>query len=151
VTTVRISLFDTEEQVRELRPDLERRLAEVVESGRFILGPEVSAFERSFAEYLGVEHVIGVGNGTDALTIAPTARLRRHGPPSPAQAAAMEFIDPKSLPFDPDTSADDRAALEEPVDQTRERSLAFLTYGIASVSRYLKHRAAAVLRRRGAP
>jgi len=70
VTTVRISLFDTEEQVKELRPDLERRLAEVVESGRFILGPEVSAFERSFAEYLGVEHVIGVGNGTDALTIA---------------------------------------------------------------------------------
>jgi dTDP-3-amino-3,4,6-trideoxy-alpha-D-glucose transaminase len=70
VTTVRISLFDTEAQLRELRPDLERRLVEVVGSGRFILGPELATFERSFADYLGVEHVIGVGNGTDALTIA---------------------------------------------------------------------------------
>ena len=42
----------------------------MVESGRFILGPEVAAFEREFADYLGVEHVVGVGNGTDALTIA---------------------------------------------------------------------------------
>jgi dTDP-4-amino-4,6-dideoxygalactose transaminase len=70
VTVVRISLFDTEEQVRELRPAIERRVGQVVDSGRFILGPEVEAFERSFAAYLGVEYVIGVGNGTDALTIA---------------------------------------------------------------------------------
>ncbi|MDQ6776591.1 MAG: DegT/DnrJ/EryC1/StrS family aminotransferase [Actinomycetota bacterium] len=38
--------------------------------GSFILGPEVEAFEREFADYLGVEHVVGVANGTDAITIA---------------------------------------------------------------------------------
>jgi dTDP-3-amino-3,4,6-trideoxy-alpha-D-glucose transaminase len=46
------------------------RLAEVAASRKYILGPELDAFEREFAEYLGVGHVIGVGNGTDALTIA---------------------------------------------------------------------------------
>ena len=42
----------------------------MIERGAFILGPEVAAFEREFAEYLGVRHVIGVANGTDAITIA---------------------------------------------------------------------------------
>jgi dTDP-4-amino-4,6-dideoxygalactose transaminase len=42
----------------------------VLESGRFILGPEVEAFEHEFARYLGVEQVVGVASGTDALTIA---------------------------------------------------------------------------------
>jgi dTDP-3-amino-3,4,6-trideoxy-alpha-D-glucose transaminase len=42
----------------------------VARSGRYILGPEVDAFEREFAAYLGVRHCVGVANGTDALTIA---------------------------------------------------------------------------------
>jgi dTDP-3-amino-3,4,6-trideoxy-alpha-D-glucose transaminase len=70
VSGVRIPLFDMNAQLAELRPEIDRRISEVVESGRFILGPEVEAFEREFAAYLGVEHVIGVANGTDALTLA---------------------------------------------------------------------------------
>ncbi len=65
-----IPLFDTPEQLREVRADVERAIARVLDSGQFILGPEVEAFEREFAEYLGVEHVVGVANGTDAITIA---------------------------------------------------------------------------------
>lgn len=42
----------------------------VLESGNFILGAEVRAFEREFADWLGAPHCIGVGNGTDALEIA---------------------------------------------------------------------------------
>jgi len=45
----------------------------VLESGRFILGPEVEAFERELAAFLGVRHVVGVANGTDALTLSLTA------------------------------------------------------------------------------
>jgi dTDP-4-amino-4,6-dideoxygalactose transaminase len=45
-------------------------MANVVEAGHFILGPEVEAFERELASYLGVRHVIGVANGTDALVVA---------------------------------------------------------------------------------
>ena len=54
VTVVRIPLFDTEEQLRELRPRARAPHRGVVDSGRFILGPEVEAFEREFADYLGV-------------------------------------------------------------------------------------------------
>ena len=41
----------------------------VSQSGRYILGPEVEAFEREFAHYLGVDHVVGVASGTDAIEI----------------------------------------------------------------------------------
>ena len=54
----------------EYRDRIVERLADVVASGRYILGPELEAFEREFAAYLGAGHVIGVANGTDALTIA---------------------------------------------------------------------------------
>ena len=67
---VAITLFDTPAQLQEVREDVETAIARVVESGQFILGPEVEAFEREFAEYLGVRHVVGVANGTDAITIA---------------------------------------------------------------------------------
>ena len=40
-----------------------------ISAGAFILGPEVEAFEREFAAYLGVKHVVGVANGTEAITI----------------------------------------------------------------------------------
>lgn len=65
-----VSLFDTAEVVGSLRPEVDAAIARVLDSGRFILGPEVSNFEREFAEYLGAQHVIGVANGTDALVLA---------------------------------------------------------------------------------
>jgi dTDP-4-amino-4,6-dideoxygalactose transaminase len=49
---------------------LSEALERVARSGRYILGPEVEAFEEEFARYLGVRHCVGVANGTDALTIA---------------------------------------------------------------------------------
>jgi dTDP-4-amino-4,6-dideoxygalactose transaminase len=67
-TETGIPLFAT--SLDPYRERLVARMAEVVEHGRFILGPEVEAFERDFAAYLGVPHVVGVANGTDALTIA---------------------------------------------------------------------------------
>jgi len=54
----------------EYQPRIAEKLAEVARSGRYILGPEVEAFEDAFARYLGVRHCVGVANGTDALTIA---------------------------------------------------------------------------------
>jgi dTDP-4-amino-4,6-dideoxygalactose transaminase len=48
---------------------LGRRLAGVVATGRYILGPEVEAFEREFAHYCGTAHCVGVANGTEAITI----------------------------------------------------------------------------------
>ena len=65
-----IGLFDTDTPLLPLRDAILERIAAVVERGKYILGPEVGAFEEEFAAYLGVRHAIGVGNGTDAITIA---------------------------------------------------------------------------------
>jgi dTDP-3-amino-3,4,6-trideoxy-alpha-D-glucose transaminase len=65
-----IPLVDVKAQYATLIPELKERIAEVLESGRFIFGPEVEAFEREAAAYLGVPHAIGVANGTDALVLS---------------------------------------------------------------------------------
>jgi dTDP-4-amino-4,6-dideoxygalactose transaminase len=65
-----IPLFDIHTPLAPLRGRLLEAAAKTLESGTFILGPEVAAFESEFAAYLGAEHVVAVANGTDALTIA---------------------------------------------------------------------------------
>ena len=67
---VAVALFDTGAPLRPLRPQIDAAIARVVDSGRFILGPEVDAFESELAAYCGCRHAIGVANGTEALTIA---------------------------------------------------------------------------------
>jgi dTDP-4-amino-4,6-dideoxygalactose transaminase len=65
-----IPLVDVKAQYAPLIPELEQRFSAVLESGRFIFGPEVEAFEREAAAFLEVPHAIGVANGTDALVLA---------------------------------------------------------------------------------
>jgi dTDP-4-amino-4,6-dideoxygalactose transaminase len=66
---VQIPLVDVKSQYEPLIPELERAFREVLESGRFVLGPNVKAFEEEAASYLGVPHAIGVANGTDAIVL----------------------------------------------------------------------------------
>jgi dTDP-4-amino-4,6-dideoxygalactose transaminase len=66
----RIPLVDVKAQYQRLIPQIQERIAEVLESGTFILGPNVKAFEQEAADYLGVPRTIGVANGTDALVVA---------------------------------------------------------------------------------
>lgn len=65
-----VPLFDTKSPLAPLRDEILARMEEVVDDGRFILGPNVGAFEQEFAGYVGAAHAVGVANGTDALTIA---------------------------------------------------------------------------------
>jgi dTDP-4-amino-4,6-dideoxygalactose transaminase len=65
-----IPLVDVKAQYAPLIPELKERFSDALESGRFIFGPEVEAFEREAAAYLGVPHAIGVANGTDALVLS---------------------------------------------------------------------------------
>ena len=64
-----IPLVDVKAQYAPLVPELQRAFADVLESGAFILGPNVKAFEQEAADYLGVPQTIGVANGTDALVL----------------------------------------------------------------------------------
>jgi len=67
---VAVPLFDTRTPLADLHDELRAAIDRVLDSARFILGPEVQAFEQEFADYCGVAHAIGVANGTDAITIA---------------------------------------------------------------------------------
>jgi len=65
-----IPLVNVKAQYERLVPQIQERIAEVLDSGVFILGPNVKAFEQEAAEYLGVPRTVGVANGTDALVLA---------------------------------------------------------------------------------
>lgn len=106
---------------RASRARIDRAVARVLASGRYVLGPEVEAFEREFAAYIGCRHAVGVGSGTDALVLA----LRALGLPpgtvvatvshtAVATVAAIELagLTPLLLDIDPATYTLSPAALE---------------------------------------
>lgn len=62
-----IPFLDLNAPYRELKSELDSAYERVMESGWFIMGAEVEAFEHEFATYCGVKHCIGVGNGLEAL------------------------------------------------------------------------------------
>lgn len=65
-----IPLIDLKAQYKSISEDLDRVTKEVLSSAGYIMGKNVTEFEKEFAEYIGVKHAISVGNGTDALVIA---------------------------------------------------------------------------------
>ncbi len=65
----KIPHIDVKAQYAPLLPEMRRRMDEVLESGRLILGPNLKAFEQEAAQYLGVADSIGCGNGTDAISL----------------------------------------------------------------------------------
>ena len=65
-----IPFLDLKAQYRSIKPEIEAAVAAVLESGQFVLGPEVEAFEREFAAYSGAQAGIAVNTGTSALHLA---------------------------------------------------------------------------------
>ncbi|KGF73208.1 hypothetical protein DO97_01500 [Neosynechococcus sphagnicola sy1] len=106
---------------------IDAAIAQVLTSGWYVLGQEVTAFEQEFAQYVGVSHGLGVANGTDALVIA----LRTCGIESGdlvitvshtavATVAAIELVGavPLLVDIDPQTYTLDPNALEATLRQS---------------------------------
>jgi dTDP-4-amino-4,6-dideoxygalactose transaminase len=66
---MKVPFLDLRPTYRELQVELDAAWRRVMESGWYILGEEVEAFEREFAAYCGAKHCVGVGNGLDALIL----------------------------------------------------------------------------------
>jgi dTDP-4-amino-4,6-dideoxygalactose transaminase len=64
---VKVPLFDMAAELAAVRPSIDAAIARVLESGVFIGGPEVSAFERELADATGAPHAVGMSSGSDAL------------------------------------------------------------------------------------
>jgi dTDP-4-amino-4,6-dideoxygalactose transaminase len=67
---MKVPQFDAKLQFELLKSELLETVERVLASGGYILGIEVEAFEREIAQYLGVDHAVGVASGTDALWLA---------------------------------------------------------------------------------
>jgi len=66
---MKIPVLDLKPQYEQIKGEVQAAINTVLESSRFIMGPEVKQFEQEVAAYLGVKHAIGVNSGTDALVI----------------------------------------------------------------------------------
>lgn len=106
-----ISFLDLAVINGEVGDDIAAAVDEVLNSGWYVLGKQVDAFEREFAQFVGAKHCIGVGNGLDALSLA----LRAHGVhegdevivPSNTFIAtwlAVTYIGAVPVPVEPDES-----------------------------------------------
>jgi dTDP-4-amino-4,6-dideoxygalactose transaminase len=67
---MKVPFLDLAAQHAPLRAEIDRGIAEVIDSGAFAGGPFVAEFEKEFARFCGTRHAIGVANGTDALWLA---------------------------------------------------------------------------------
>ena len=117
-----IPLVDLTAQYRALKPEIEAAVLRVLESTRYILGPEGEALEREVAAYCGTAHGVGVASGTDALHLA--LRACGVGPGHEVITTPMTFfataeailytgarpvfvdVDPRTLNLDPSAVED---------------------------------------------
>jgi dTDP-4-amino-4,6-dideoxygalactose transaminase len=68
-----IPVIDLPAQYARLKDEIDSAVSRVLESGRYVLGPEVDAFEAEFADFCGSRHAVGVNSGTSALYLAMVA------------------------------------------------------------------------------
>lgn len=142
-----IPVFALSRQVAAIRPEVDRAIAEVLDSGWFIMGRQVEAFEREFAEYLGVGGVVGVANGTDALRLALLALQVGPGDEVITVAnagiyavATIDAVGARPIPvdIDPATHTIDPAAVARAVSpRTKAILLVHLYGGVADLDAIL--------------
>ncbi len=106
-----MQFIDLGAQRRHLEPKLSEAIDQVLESGQYILGPQVAELERQLADYVGVRHVVACANGTDALVLALMAADIGPGDAvfcpaftfaATAEAVALRRAEPVFVDVDPD-------------------------------------------------
>ena len=135
------------------RQEIEAAIARVLESGRYVLGPEVAAFEQELAAYVGVRHAIGVGSGTEALHLALRAcgvgagdEVVTVAHTAVATVAAIELAGaiPVLVDIDASTYTLDPGRLEAAIGARTKAVIAVHIYGqpadLAPIAAIVKHR-----------
>lgn len=64
---MKVPFLDVKASYEEIAPELDAATHRVVSSGWYLLGDEITAFEREYADYVGAKYCVGLGNGLDAL------------------------------------------------------------------------------------
>lgn len=85
-----IPFLDLKAQYHQIKPEVDAAVARAIESTQFVLGPEVAAFERRFADYCNTSHCSAVSSGTSALHLALLAA--GVGPSDEVITVSMTFV-----------------------------------------------------------
>jgi dTDP-4-amino-4,6-dideoxygalactose transaminase len=125
-------------QFRSYQAEIEEAIHRVLESGRYILGPELKALEQEFAAYIGTDHAVGVANGTDALElviraleIGPGDEVITVSHTAVATVAAIEAVGavPVLVDVEPQFYTLDPAQLEQVLTPRTRAVIAVHLYG----------------------
>ena len=138
MTPERIPILDLGPSIEQDRDALQAAFERVLDSGRFIGGPEVSAFEGEVADFLGTRYAVGLNSGTDALVIA--LRALGVGPGdevvttpftffATAEAVSILGATPVFVDVDPDTFNLDPAGVDAAVTERTRAVLPVHLYG----------------------
>src|SRR5213594_3868651 len=87
---MQVPLLDLRAQYADIKSDVDQAVRSVLESARFIGGPEVSGLEEEIARYCGTSHAIACASGTDALLLA--LRALDIGPGDEVVTTAFSFF-----------------------------------------------------------
>lgn len=135
--TTRVPVNSLQRHIHPIESSLAEASAKVIRSGHYVLGPGVNTFESEFSTYCGVDHCIGVANGTDALElslkavgvapgdkVAVTANAAMYGTSAVlACGAAPVFVD-----VDPGQSTLDPTALADLLDSGAHITAVIVTH-----------------------
>ncbi len=133
-----IPLNDTRPQYETLKDDILRVTQAVMEKSWFILGENVAAFEREFADYCGTKYAVGVSNGTDAIHLACAALgigqgdevlTSTHTATFTALGISMSGATPTFADIEPDTGNIDATKLEAAITPRTKAIMPVHLYG----------------------
>lgn len=133
-----VQFIDLAAQQKRIKPEIDRRLQNVLAHGQYILGPEVDELEEKLAAYCGSAHCITVANGTDALQIAQMAIGIKPGDevitPAFSYVATAETIallgaKPVYAEIDPQTYTISAAAIEGAITPRTKAIIAVSLFG----------------------
>ena len=134
----KIPLVDLQAQSRSIREEVIAGITEVVDSCAFILGPQVTEFEKQFAEYCGAKHCIGLANGTEALHMAlraldigPGDEVITAGNSFAATAFAIGYTGAQAVfvDIDPDDYNIDVSLIEQAISEKTKAIIPVHLYG----------------------
>lgn len=136
-----IPVYDPRPEYWQLKEEIDAAIQGVLDSGRFIMGPEVAGFEADVAEYLGIQHAISLNSGTDALVIGLKAFGIGSGDEvitttfsffATAEAISILGASPVFVDIDPVTFNIDTTRIEEKITGKTKAIIPVHLYGQAA-------------------
>ena len=146
-----MEFIDLKTQQDRIRDQIDRRITQVLDHGRYIMGPEVEELESALSSYLGVKHSIGASSGTDTLLIALMALGVKAGDKvitvpytwiSTAEVIALIGAIPVFVDVDPVTWNMDPALMEAAITEKTKAIMPVGIYGQTSDMRMINEIAA---------